>query len=268
MTSLQCRLKKTRGFARDRECRPISYLALILEPSPNTAENRHQVYHDEHHRHGKVGWLRASVLGANDGLLSTASLLAGVAAGQASRTQVLLAGVAALVAGAFAMATGEYVSVSSQADTQSADLDIERRELEKNPDKELLELRDIYIARGLDTALAQQVAVQLMQHDALTAHAHDELGLTDMVAARPSEAALASAAAFACGALFPVLIAAFVPHRMVLQALFTVTVLLLATLGAVAAKAGGASVWKGARRVVFWGALSMIATALIGRLLR
>ncbi len=232
------------------------------------AENRHHVYHDEHHHHKTTGWLRASVLGANDGLLSTASLLAGIAAGQANHAQVLLAGIAALVAGAFAMAAGEYVSVSSQADTQSADLEIERRELKKNPEKELLELRDIYMARGLDAGLAQQVAVQLMQHDALTAHAHDELGLTDMAAARPGQAALASATSFASGALFPVVIAAFVPHSMALPVLFTATVLLLAILGATAAKAGGASLWKGARRVVFWGALSMIATALIGHLLR
>ncbi len=226
------------------------------------------MYHDEHHHHGTIGWLRAGVLGANDGLLSTASLLAGVAAGRASHAQVLLAGVAALVAGAFAMAAGEYVSVSSQADTQSADLEIERQELKKNPEKEILELRDIYMARGLDAALARQVAVQLMQHDALTAHAHDELGLTDMAAARPSEAALASASAFACGALLPVLTAAFVPHGAVLPVLFTTTVLLLAILGAIAARVGGASLWRGARRVVFWGVLSMIATALIGHLLR
>ena len=225
------------------------------------------MYHEEHHHHEKISWLRAGVLGANDGLLSTASLLAGVAAGQASHEQILLAGVAALVAGAFSMAAGEYVSVSSQADTQLADLEIERRELKKNPGKELLELRDIYMARGLDVALAQQVAAQLMQHDALAAHAHDELGLTKMTAARPSEAALASATAFACGALFPVLVAAFMPHSRVLPVLFATTILLLAVLGAVAAKAGGASMLKGALRVVFWGALSMIATTLIGHLL-
>ena len=225
------------------------------------------MYHEEYHHHEKIGWLRAGVLGANDGLLSTASLLAGVAAGQASHEQILLAGVAALVAGAFSMAAGEYVSVSSQADTQLADLEIERRELKKNPDKELLELRNIYMARGLDVALAQQVAAQLMQHDALAAHAHDELGLTKMATARPGEAALASAAAFAFGALFPVLIATFVPHSWVLPVLFTTTILLLVVLGAVAAKAGGASMLKGALRVVFWGALSMIATTLIGHLL-
>ena len=225
------------------------------------------MYHEEHHHHEKISWLRAGVLGANDGLLSTASLLAGVAAGQASHEQILLAGVAALVAGAFSMAAGEYVSVSSQADTQLADLEIERRELKKNPDKELLELRDIYMARGLDVALAQQVAAQFMQHDALAAHAHDELGLTKMTAARPSEAALASATAFACGALFPVLVAAFMPHSRVLPVLFATTILLLAVLGAVAAKAGGASMLKGALRVVFWGVLSMIATTLIGHLL-
>jgi VIT1/CCC1 family predicted Fe2+/Mn2+ transporter len=222
-------------------------------------------HHQEYHRHENIGWLRASVLGANDGLLSTASLLAGVAAGQANHEQIFLAGVAALVAGAFAMAAGEYVSVSSQADTQLADLEIERQELKKNPDKELLELRDIYMARGLDKALAQQVAAQLMQRDALAAHARDELGLTEMATARPGEAA-ASAASFASGALFPVLIAAFVSHSRVLPVLFTTTILLV-ILGAVAAKAGGASMMKGALRVVFWGALSMIATMLIGLLL-
>ncbi|MDA8114022.1 MAG: VIT family protein [Acidithiobacillus sp.] len=223
--------------------------------------------HQEHHHHGNIGWLRASVLGANDGLLSTASLLAGMAAGRASHEQILLAGVAALVAGAFSMAAGEYVSVSSQADTQLADLEIERRELKKNPDKELLELRDIYMVRGLDEALAQQVAAQLMQRDPLAAHARDELGLTEMAKARPGEAALASAASFVCGAIFPVLIAAFVFHSEVLPVLFTTTILLLVILGAVAAKAGGASMMKGALRVVVWGALSMIATSLIGHLL-
>lgn len=224
-------------------------------------------HHQEDHRHKNIGWLRASVLGANDGLLSTASLLTGVAAGRASHEQILLAGAAALVAGAFAMAAGEYVSVSSQADTQRADLEIERRELKKSPDKELLELRDIYMARGLDEALAQQVAAQLMQHDALAAHARDELGLTEMATARPGEAALASAASFVCGALFPVLIAAFVLHSEVLPALYTTTILLLVILGAVAAKAGGASMIKGALRVLFWGALSMVSTTLIGYLL-
>ena len=225
------------------------------------------MYHDEHHHHEKIGWLRASVLGANDGLLSTASLLAGIAAGQASHEQILLAGVAAMVAGAFAMAAGEYVSVSSQADTQAADLETERRELEKNPEKELLELRGIYVARGLSEALAQQVATQLMEHDALAAHAHHELGMTKMAAARPAEAALASAAAFACGALFPVLIAAFVPHGRVLPALYTTSILLLVFLGAVAARAGGAPMVKGAIRVVFWGVFSLVATTLIGHLL-
>ena len=224
-------------------------------------------HHQEYHHHENIDWLRAGVLGANDGLLSTASLLAGVAAGQANHEQIFLAGIAALVAGAFAMAAGEYVAVSSQADTQLADLEIERQELKKNPDKELLELRDIYMARGLDKALAQQVAAQLMQRDALAAHARDELGLTEMATARPGEAALASAASFASGALFPVLIAAFVSHSRVLPVLFTTTILLLVILGAVAAKAGGASMMKGALRVVFWGVLSMVATMLIGLLL-
>ncbi|WP_291511186.1 VIT family protein [Acidithiobacillus sp.] len=223
--------------------------------------------HHEHHHHEQVGWLRASVLGANDGLLSTAALLTGVAASQASTQQLVLTGIAALVAGAFSMAAGEYVSVSSQADTQAADLAIEARELRKNPEMELLELTHIYVKRGLDEDLARQVATQLMEHDALGSHARDELGLTEMAQARPIQAAGASALSFAAGAVFPVLAAAFAPRAVVLPLLFAITLVLLASLGAVAARAGGAPMWRGSLRVLFWGALSLVATTIIGHLL-
>lgn len=225
------------------------------------------VHHHEHHHHTQIGWLRASVLGANDGLLSTAALLTGVAAGQTGTHALLLAGVAAWVAGAFSMAAGEYVSVSSQADTQAADLAIEAREIHKNPELELQELTHIYMQRGLDEPLARQVAAQLMQHDALAAHARDELGLTEVAAARPAQAAAASALSFSLGAIFPILAVLLAPAVALLPVLYVLTLVLLAILGGLAAWAGGASVWRGAIRVLIWGALSLGATTLIGHLL-
>ncbi len=222
--------------------------------------------HSERHRTKHVGWLRAAVLGANDGLISTASLVVGVAAAGAARSEILVAGVAGVVAGAMSMAAGEYVSVSSQADTEQADLERERHELATDDAGERRELAEIYEARGLTPDLASQVADQLMTHDALAAHARDELGLSEMTTARPIQAALASAGTFAVGALLPVGVAAFAPSP-ALSALVTGSALvLLAVLGAVAARVGGASLWRGALRVLFWGALAMAASAVVGRL--
>ena len=222
--------------------------------------------HRERHRTAHVGWLRASVLGANDGLISTASLVIGVAASGTGRSAVLVAGVAGLVAGSMSMAAGEYVSVSSQSDTERADLDRERHELATTPDAEKAELVGIYESRGLTSDLARQVADQLMERDALGAHARDELGLSELTAARPLQAALASAGSFAVGAALPVAVAAFAPAQW-LGALVTVSTLaLLTVLGALAARVGGASMGRGALRVVFWGALAMAASAGVGRL--
>ena len=222
--------------------------------------------HVERHRTAHIGWLRAAVLGANDGLISTASLVVGVAASGTGRSAVLIAGVAGLVAGAMSMAAGEYVSVSSQADTEGADLARERRELAADPAGEHSELTTIYVRRGLSPALAAQVATQLMAHDALTAHARDELGLSEATAARPLQAALTSAATFAVGALLPVLVAALAPEPYVTRAVTASALALLAVLGAVAARIGGAAIGRGALRVAFWGALAMGASALVGRL--
>lgn len=219
----------------------------------------------EHHLTGRAGWLRASVLGANDGILSTASLIVGVAAGGGSPHTILLSGVAGLVGGALAMAAGEYVSVSSQADSERADLDRERRELAVNPAAELRELAGIYVARGLEPPLAMQVAEQLTATDALGAHARDELGMFDATQARPVQAALASALAFAAGALLPLLAALLVPRPLLITTVFVATLLFLAVLGAVGARAGGAPMGRGALRVLFWGALAMAVTAGIGR---
>lgn len=222
--------------------------------------------HIERHRTVHIGWLRAAVLGANDGLISTSSLVVGVAASGISRSAVLIAGVAGLVAGAMSMAAGEYVSVSSQADTEGADLERERRELATDPASELAELAAIYEARGLTPDLAAQVAEQLTTRDALAAHVRDELGLSDITAARPLQAALTSALTFAVGALLPVVVAAVAP-RPKLALLVTVSALvLLALLGALAARVGGAALWRGALRVTFWGALAMGMSALAGRL--
>jgi VIT1/CCC1 family predicted Fe2+/Mn2+ transporter len=222
--------------------------------------------HIERHRTAHIGWLRAAVLGANDGLISTASLVVGVAASGAPRPAVLIAGVAGLVAGAMSMAAGEYVSVSSQADTESADLARERRELESDDAGERAELTAIYVDRGLTPLLASQVAEQLMAKDALAAHARDELGHSDATAARPLQAALASAVTFAVGALLPVVISAVAPQALLARLVTASTLVLLAVLGAVAARVGGAVMWRGALRVTFWGALAMGVSALVGRL--
>lgn len=221
--------------------------------------------HAEHHRTGRVGWLRAAVLGANDGAVSVASVVVGVAAApSATPSAVLLAGVAALAAGAMSMAAGEYVSVQSQADTEAADLELERAEIARNPEGERDELMAIYEARGLDAPLARQVADQLMAHDALGAHLRDELGVTEALRARPFQAAGASAAAFAAGAALPLLTAFLVQPSSVLWAVSIATMATLLVLGAVAAGVGGASIVRGALRVALWGALAMAATALIG----
>jgi VIT1/CCC1 family predicted Fe2+/Mn2+ transporter len=222
--------------------------------------------HRERHRSGRVGWLRAAVLGANDGVVSTASLLVGVAAAAVGRHEVLLAGVAGLVSGALSMAAGEYVSVSSQADTERADLAVERTELLTQPAAEEAELGAIYVQRGLEPALARTVAQQLTAHDALGAHARDELGLSDTLVARPLQAALASAATFAVGAALPLLTATLAPPARLGLAVSGVSLACLAGLGAIAAVTGGASSWRGAARVAFWGALAMAATAGAGAL--
>lgn len=223
--------------------------------------------HREFHRTEHIGWLRAAVLGANDGLISTSSLVVGVAAAQASRQPILVAAMAGMVAGALSMAAGEYVSVSSQADTEAADLTRERRELATAPDSERAELAGIYVERGLSPDLAEQVAVQLMAKDALAAHARDELGISEMTRARPLQAALASAAAFATGALPPVLLGWAVPLSVLTPTIVLVSLALLAALGAMAARLGGAPLARGALRVAFWGAVAMGCTALVGRLL-
>ena len=222
--------------------------------------------HKEAHRTGRIGWLRAAVLGANDGVVSVASLVVGVAASGAPRADILLAGVAGLVAGAMSMAAGEYVSVQSQADTEGADLARERRELADDPEGELDELAGIYRERGLDAELARRVAEQLSATDALGAHARDELGITDALRARPVQAALASAAAFAVGAALPVAAALVAPVSAVSVAVAAVTLATLALLGGLAGRVGGASVVRGAVRVTFWGALAMAITAGVGAL--
>lgn len=220
--------------------------------------------HHEIHKSQHVGWLRAAVLGANDGLLSTASLLAGVAAADAGRGAVLVAGMAGLVGGALSMAAGEYVSVSSQADTERADLARETRELAASPEHEHEELAGIYVARGLDAALAEQVATQLMAHDALGAHARDELGLTETGAARPLQAAASSAAAFALGAAWPLALAAVVPMGAAVAVITGASLAALVGLGALAARVGGAGIARGALRVGVLGAVAMAASAAIG----
>jgi VIT1/CCC1 family predicted Fe2+/Mn2+ transporter len=222
--------------------------------------------HRESHRLARVGWLRAAVLGANDGIVSTASLLVGVAAAGASHGALLTAGIAGAVAGAMSMAAGEYVSVSSQADSEAADLTRERHELQADDAGERRELTAIYMSRGLSSELAKQVADELMAHDALGAHARDELGITDLSSARPIQAAGASAASFACGALLPLAVAALAPVDAALWAVPATALVFLASLGAVAARAGGAAIGVAAARVTFWGALAMAATAAIGQL--
>jgi vacuolar iron transporter family protein len=222
--------------------------------------------HPERHRSERIGWMRAAVLGADDGIVSTASLIVGVAAAGSPRAAILLAGVAGLVAGALSMAAGEYVSVSSQSDTEKADLATEKGELATQRPAEEKELADIYVQRGLDPELARTVAVQLMAHDALGAHARDELGITEQMTARPLQAAVASAATFAVGAALPLLVVVFAPLTNLWLVVSGASLVCLAVLGAVAARTGGASAWVGATRVAFWGALAMAATAFIGKL--
>ncbi|MDD5578040.1 MAG: VIT family protein [Methylobacter sp.] len=222
--------------------------------------------HIERHKTHRIGWLRAAVLGANDGIVSTASLVLGVAAADANSENILIAGVAGLVAGAMSMAAGEYVSVSSQADTEIADLDKERKELDSDPEHEHAEMTAIYVERGLDANLAAEVATQLMAHDALGAHARDELGISDTLTARPVQAGLASAATFAVGAALPLLIVLLAPVSALMWAISGSSLLFLGLLGSLAAHAGGASVPTAAARVTFWGALAMALTAGVGAL--
>lgn len=222
--------------------------------------------HSESHRADRIGWLRAAVLGANDGIVSTASLIVGVAAAKADRTEIVISGVAGLVAGALSMAAGEYVSVSSQSDTEKADLAREKQELATNPEFETEELAQIYVSRGLEPELARQVAIQLMEKDALRSHARDELQITEMGAARPIQAATASAITFAIGAVLPLLVVVLVAKETIISMVAISSIGFLILLGIVSARAGGASLLKGALRVGFWGAFAMGATALIGKL--
>ncbi|WP_267381760.1 MULTISPECIES: VIT family protein [unclassified Sphingomonas] len=243
--------------------------SLTADPARSTdAGGDHApVVPTEHHLVHRTGWLRAAVLGANDGIISVSSLLVGVAAAPAaSHAGVLLAGSAALVGGALSMAAGEYVSVSSQSDTERADLARERAELLRAPEQETAELAAIYVARGVTPAVARQVAEQMMAHDALGAHMRDELGLSEELAARPVQAAFSSALAFTTGAIVPVLVAAFAPHDRVVLAVSVVALLLLALLGAIGATIGGARIGRAVARVTFWGVAAMGATAAIGHL--
>ena len=222
--------------------------------------------HWEFHRTSRIGWLRAAVLGANDGIVSTASLVLGVAAAHASHSGIMVAGIAGLVAGAMSMAAGEYVSVHSQADSEKAELDRERSELKTDNDAEHKELASIYVQRGLDASLAKEVAKQLMRHDALGAHARDELGITETLSARPMQAALASATSFAAGAALPLFVAALTPAPTLIPLVSATSLVFLALLGALAARAGGAPMGPGVLRVTFWGAVAMALTAGVGAL--
>jgi vacuolar iron transporter family protein len=238
----------------------------VTRTHPVLEDNMSVMRHIEGHRTHRIGWLRAAVLGANDGIVSTASLVLGVAAAGASSDSVLIAGVAGLVAGAMSMAAGEYVSVSSQADTERADLDRERKELAADPEHEHAELTGIYAGRGLDATLAATVATQLTAHDALGAHARDELGISDTLAARPVQAAFASAGTFAVGAALPLVIVLLVPVSALMWVVSGSSLVFLALLGSLAARAGGVSVMTAAARVTFWGALAMALTAGVGAL--
>lgn len=224
------------------------------------------IRHIERHKTHRIGWLRAAVLGANDGIVSTASLVLGVAAAGASTNSIMVAGVAGLMAGSMSMAAGEYVSVSSQSDTENADIDRERKELTEDPLHEHEELTAIYVGRGLDKTLATQVVTQLMLHDALGAHARDELGISELLTAKPLQAALASAVTFAVGALMPLLVVLLLPESMLMWSVTLSSLLFLTILGSLAARAGGASVMTSATRVTFWGALAMALTAGVGAL--
>ena len=234
--------------------------------SASTRANRTTRRHPEQHRTSRIGWLRAAVLGANDGIVSTGSLMLGVAAASASHSNILVTGVAGLVAGAMSMAAGEYVSVHSQADTEAADLARESAELKQDPAAEHRELAAIYVGRGLDAALAKQVADQLMARDALGAHSRDELGFSQDLSARPIQAALASAASFAVGAALPLAVAAMASGKYLMPWVAVSSLVFLALLGAVAAQVGGAGIWIGAWRVTFWGAIAMAITAAVGAL--
>jgi len=222
--------------------------------------------HSEFHRSHRIGWLRAAVLGANDGIVSTASLIIGIAAAHAPYATIVLSGAAGLVSGAMAMAAGEYVSVCSQSDTENADLAKEKSELETEPEHELQELTGIYVSRGLSMELAHQVALQLTAHDALGAHARDELGITEIVTARPVQAAFASACTFAVGAALPLIVTLIAPTAQLIPIVATMSLGFLAALGALSAKVGGANIWRGTARVAFWGVLAMAATAGVGGL--
>lgn len=222
--------------------------------------------HSEFHRTHRIAWLRAAVLGANDGIVSTASLIIGIASSQATQSVIIMAGIAGLVSGAMSMAAGEYVSVSSQSDTENADIAKEQKELATDQENELKELTGIYVQRGLSADLAHQVAVQLTAHDALGAHARDELGITEIATAKPTQAALASATTFAIGAALPLLVAIFSPHQHTVISVAITSLAFLVTLGSFAAHAGGASKWIGAARVTFWGVVAMLATASVGYL--
>ncbi|GAA3660789.1 MULTISPECIES: VIT1/CCC1 transporter family protein [Acetobacter] len=229
-------------------------------------ESNIPAYTKENHVTSRLGWLRATVLGANDGILSTSSLIIGVASAHATQASILLAGISSLVAGAMSMAAGEYVSVSSQADSEKADLNREKKELSNSWDAEVNELASIYRQRGLDDALAHEVALQLMKHDALGSHARDELGIFEATAARPVQAAFASAGAFSSGAILPVLAALMSPANVVSWTVSAVSLISLAVLGIVGARAGGASPWRPAMRILFWGIVAMIVTAGIGKM--
>lgn len=222
--------------------------------------------HIEQHRTHRIGWLRAAVLGANDGIVSTASLILGVAAAGVNQKSILIAGAAGLMAGAMSMAAGEYVSVSSQADTENADLAREREELANNSVQEHAELTGIYIQRGLSQELAKQVATQLMEHDALGAHSRDELGISETLAARPIQAGLASALTFSVGAILPLVVVLLIPQSALMWTVALSSLLFLALLGSLSASAGGSSVWLAAKRVTFWGALAMALTTGVGAL--
>ena len=224
------------------------------------------IVHNEMHRSHRVGWLRAAVLGANDGIVSTSSLVIGVAAAASGHKAVMLAGVAGLFAGALSMAAGEYVSVHSQADTEKADIELEKKHLEAEPEFELRELAAIYEGRGLTPELASEVAEQLMAHDALGAHTRDELGISDITTARPLQAAVFSASAFSIGAALPLIVTWLSPFSLMISLVAASSLVFLAVLGAVAAKAGGAGMLKGSMRVLFWGAIAMAVTAGVGKL--
>ena len=222
--------------------------------------------HSESHLITRIGWLRAAVLGANDGLISTSSLIIGVAAASAAKGDIIIAGVAGILAGAISMAAGEYVSVCSQSDTENADLSREKKELEENPEFEIAELAKIYEQHGLEKDLAQEVAIQLMKKDALTAHARDELGISDLTKARPLQAAGASALTFTLGAILPLLMALISPLNMITTTVSITSIISLALLGIIGAKLGKSNIWRAAIRVTFWGAFAMAFTAIVGKL--